>query len=228
VKKILIVMAVDSRRLYLTESSMPRGPGTLYDRVVKRAFDVTAAAGALAVLSPFLAGVAIAVWRKHGRPVLFRQTRTGLDGAPFEIMKFRTMTDERDETGALLPDKERLTSLGQWLRSTSIDELPELFNVLRGEMSLVGPRPLLHRYMARYSARQQRRHECRPGITGWVAVNGRNTRTWAERFEQDVYYVENLGPVLDLLILAKTVLTVLGREGVDPGFADQMPEFDGT
>ena len=207
---------------------MPRGPGTLYDRVVKRAFDVTASAAALALLSPLLGGVAVAVWRKHGRPVLFRQTRTGVGGAPFEIMKFRTMTDERDETGALLPDKARLTSLGQWLRSTSIDELPELFNVLRGEMSLVGPRPLLHRYMERYSARQQRRHECRPGITGWVAVNGRNTRTWAERFEQDVYYVENLGPLLDLLILAKTVLTVLGREGVDPGFADQMPEFEGS
>ncbi|CAN5774669.1 sugar transferase [soil metagenome] len=207
---------------------MPRGPGSFYDRVIKRVFDVTASAAALAVLSPLLAGVAIAVRRKHGSPVLFRQVRTGLGGIPFEIRKFRTMTDERDASGDLLPDKDRLTPLGKWLRSTSIDELPELLNVLRGEMSLVGPRPLLHRYMERYSERQHRRHECRPGITGWVAVNGRNTRTWAERFEQDVFYVENLGPLLDLTILLKTVLTVIGREGVDPGFADQMPEFGGS
>ncbi len=207
---------------------MARGPGTLYDRIVKRAFDVTMSATALVALSPLLAGVAVAVMRRHGRPVLFRQTRTGRGGEPFEIMKFRTMTDERDASGALLPDKERMTALGQWLRSTSIDELPELLNVLRGQMSLVGPRPLLHRYMAHYSARQHRRHECRPGITGWVAVNGRNTGSWAERFEQDVFYVENLGWLLDLQILLKTVLTVVSREGVDPGFADQMPEFGGT
>ena len=204
---------------------MRRGPATFYDRFAKRWFDVTVSAAALMALSPLLAGVAIAVRRRHGSPVLFRQTRTGLGGRPFEIYKFRTMTDERDEHGALLPDKARLTRLGRWLRETSIDELPELWNVLRGEMSLVGPRPLLHRYMAHYTDRQKRRHECRPGITGWVAVNGRNTKSWEERFELDVYYVENLGPLLDAEILLRTIATVVKREGVDPGFADQMPEF---
>lgn len=204
---------------------MPRGPGSLYNRFAKRWFDVAVSATALAVLSPLLGAVSLAVWRKHGLPVLFRQTRTGVNGEAFEILKFRTMTDKRDEHGNLLPDKQRLTALGRWLRETSIDELPELWNVLRGEMSLVGPRPLLHRYMRHYSPRQHRRHEARPGITGWVAVNGRNTTTWEERFEMDVYYVENLGPLLDAKILLKTVATVLSREGVDPGFADQMPEF---
>jgi sugar transferase EpsL len=207
---------------------MRRGPATFYDRYVKRAFDVAASTTALVALTPVLAGVAVAVRRAHGSPILFRQQRTGLGGRPFDIFKFRTMTDERDERGRLLPDKQRLTKLGRWLRETSLDELPELLNVLRGDMSLVGPRPLLHRYLDRYDDRQARRHECRPGITGWVAVNGRNTRTWEERFEQDVFYVENLGPWLDLLILVKTIATVLGREGVDPGFADQMPEFQRT
>jgi sugar transferase EpsL len=204
---------------------MRRGPATLYDRFAKRWFDVAVSAAALVTLSPLLAGVAVGVWRAHGRPILFRQTRTGLGGRPFEILKFRTMTDERDAAGALLPDKDRLTRLGKWLRDTSIDELPELINVLRGEMSLVGPRPLLHRYMERYNDVQRRRHDCRPGITGWVAVNGRNTTTWDERFEMDVFYVENLSPGLDALILVRTIKTVLSREGIDPGFADQMPEF---
>jgi lipopolysaccharide/colanic/teichoic acid biosynthesis glycosyltransferase len=207
---------------------MRRGPRTLYDRFAKRCFDVAASATALGMLSPVLAGVAIAVRVRHGSPILFRQTRTGRDGKPFEILKFRTMTDERDESGALLPDKLRLTALGRWLRATSIDELPELWNVLRGDMSLVGPRPLLHHYMDRYSERQKHRHDCRPGLTGWVAVNGRNTTTWNERFEMDVFYVENLGPKIDLEILVRTIATVLGRKGIDPGFADQMPEFTGS
>lgn len=206
---------------------MPLGPGTFYDRYAKRWFDVVASAGALVVLSPLLVGVAIAVRHQHGKPVLFRQKRSGINGKPFEILKFRTMTDERDATGALLPDKQRLTKLGQWLRSTSIDELPELWNVLRGEMSLVGPRPLLHHYLDRYSERELRRHECRPGLTGMVGVNGRNTSTWPERFEMDVYYVEHLGPLLDAKIILKTIVTVVSQKGVDPGFADQMPEFQG-
>jgi lipopolysaccharide/colanic/teichoic acid biosynthesis glycosyltransferase len=206
---------------------MRRGPGTLYDRFAKRAFDVTASAAALTVLSPLLAGVALAVRIRHGRPVLFRQTRTGRGGKPFSILKFRTMSNERDASGALLPDKLRLTALGRWLRATSIDELPELWNVLRGDMSLVGPRPLLHHYMERYTERQRLRHDCRPGLTGWVAVNGRNTTTWDQRFDMDIYYVENLGPKLDLEILLRTIGTVLSRKGIDPGFADQMPEFAG-
>jgi lipopolysaccharide/colanic/teichoic acid biosynthesis glycosyltransferase len=204
---------------------MRRGPATLYNRFAKRWFDVAVSATALVTLAPLLGAVSLAVWRKHGLPILFRQTRTGVNGEPFQILKFRTMTDERDADGNLLPDKLRLTSLGKWLRSTSLDELPELWNVLRGEMSLVGPRPLLHRYMQHYNERQNRRHEARPGITGWVAVNGRNTTTWDQRFEMDVFYVENLGPLLDIKILMKTIATVLSREGVDPGFADQMPEF---
>jgi sugar transferase EpsL len=207
---------------------MALGPGTIYDRVIKRAFDVTVAAAALVTLSPLLAGVALAVRRVHGSPVLFRQRRTGRHGQPFEILKFRTMNNARDERGELLPDKDRLTGLGRWLRSTSVDELPELWNVVRGEMSLVGPRPLLHHYMERYTDEQKRRHECRPGLTGWVGVNGRNTTTWNERFEMDRYYREHLGPALDARILVRTVLTVLGRRGIDPGFADQMPEFTGT
>ncbi|HEX5062937.1 MAG TPA: sugar transferase [Kofleriaceae bacterium] len=204
---------------------MPRGPATFYNRFAKRWFDIAASATALVALGPLIGAVSLAVLRKHGRPILFRQQRTGVNGEPFEILKFRTMTDERDASGNLLPDKMRLTALGKWLRETSIDELPELLNVLRGEMSLVGPRPLLHRYMRHYNERQHRRHEARPGITGWVAVNGRNTTTWEQRFEMDVYYVENLGPLLDMKILLRTIVTVLSREGVDPGFADQMPEF---
>jgi lipopolysaccharide/colanic/teichoic acid biosynthesis glycosyltransferase len=204
---------------------MLRGPGTLYNRFAKRWFDVAVSASALILLSPLLGAVSLAVWRRHGLPILFRQTRTGQSGEAFEILKFRTMTNERDANGSLLPDKQRLTPLGKWLRETSIDELPELWNVLRGDMSLVGPRPLLHHYLDHYSDRQNRRHEARPGITGWVAVNGRNTTTWDERFEMDVFYVENLGPLLDVKILLKTVATVLSRKGVDPGFADQMPEF---
>jgi len=214
--------------MYPESSSMPRGPGSFYDRFVKRVFDVTMSSAVLVAAAPFLGVVALAVRKQHGSPVLFQQTRTGKDGEPFQILKFRTMTNERGPDGELLPDKQRLTALGRWLRSTSIDELPELLNVLRGEMSLVGPRPLLHHYVAHYSERQNRRHECRPGITGWVAVYGRNTGSWADRFELDVHYVENLGPVLDLVILFRTFLTVVGRKGIDPAFADQMPEFRGT
>jgi lipopolysaccharide/colanic/teichoic acid biosynthesis glycosyltransferase len=204
---------------------MARGPASFYNRYAKRWFDIAAAGGALIVLSPLLAGVSIAVARAHGRPILFRQERTGLHGKPFHIVKFRTMTDERDAQGNLLPDKQRLTRLGKWLRETSIDELPELLCVLRGDMSLVGPRPLLHKYMKHYSAEQARRHDVRPGLTGWVAVNGRNTTTWEQRFAMDIFYVDQLSALLDARILWRTVATVLSREGVDPGFADQMPEF---
>ena len=201
------------------------GPSTFYNRFAKRWLDVAVSVTALAALAPVLAVVSVAVLRKHGRPILFRQIRTGMGGKPFHIYKFRTMTDERDATGKLLPDKQRLTALGAWLRETSIDELPELLNVLQGDMSLVGPRPLLHHYMRHYSQHQARRHDCRPGLTGWAVVNGRNTTTWEERFELDVFYVDHLSPGLDAQILLRTIMTVLSREGIVPDSADQMPEF---
>lgn len=156
---------------------------------------------------------------KLGRPVFFRQTRPGRGGAPFELVKFRTMTDDRDAAGALLPDAARLTSLGCFLRATSLDELPELWNVLRGDMSLVGPRPLLMRYLPYYSDRENKRHLVRPGLTGWAQLHGRNTVSWDERLALDVWYVENRSMLLDLRILLLTVVLVLKREGVvmDPG-----------
>lgn len=205
----------------------PPATRTFYARFGKRALDVALAGSALAVLAPVVAGVGLAVAVKHGRPVIFRQKRTGLNGAPFEIFKFRTMTSERGADGALLPDAMRLTRFGNLLRRTSTDELPELLNVLRGEMSLVGPRPLLHHYMEHYTPRQKQRHTVRPGVTGWAAVNGRNTTSWEERFELDAYYVENLSLKLDLEILVRTVLTVLRPTDVEPGWADTMPEYRG-
>ena len=182
--------------------------------MIKRLFDVMAAGAGLLVLSPVLAGVALTVRFRLGRPVLFRQTRPGRFGRPFDMVKFRTMTDARDARGDLLSDAERLPPLGKFLRSTSLDELPELWNVLRGDMSLVGPRPLLMKYLPYYTERERRRHDVRPGITGWAQVNGRNTAGWDERLELDVWYVENQSFLLDLKIIARTVRSVLKREGV--------------
>lgn len=201
---------------------------TIYRKYGKRALDVAVSAAALAAASPILAGVAIAVRLKLGSPVLFRQPRAGKDGETFRIFKFRTMTDERGPDGELLPDAARLTPFGKLLRKTSLDELPELYNILRGDMSLVGPRPLLVQYVPLYSPRQARRHEVLPGLTGWVAVNGRNTRSWEERFEQDVWYVDNYDLWLDLRILWRTVAVVLSRENVDPVGLDTMPSFQGS
>jgi lipopolysaccharide/colanic/teichoic acid biosynthesis glycosyltransferase len=185
-------------------------------------------AGALLALSPVMVAVAVAVRAQQGRPVLLRQERTGLGGRPFLLMKFRSMTDKRDEAGRLLPDQVRLTPLGKFLRETSLDELPELLNVLRGEMSLVGPRPLLHRYMQYYSPEQHRRHLVRPGITGWAAVNGRNTISWEERFELDLWYVERVSLKTDLMILLRTLETIFSRRGVNPGDQPTMHEFRGS
>ena len=195
---------------------------------IKRAFDVAAAAVGLVVLSPVLAGVALAVRLRLGAPVLFRQERPGLHGRPFIMLKFRTMTDARDAAGRLLPDAERLTPLGRLLRSTSLDELPELWNVLRGDMSLVGPRPLLVRYLDRYTPEQARRHEVRPGLTGWAQVNGRNALTWEEKFALDVWYVDHASLALDLKILLLTLRRVLAREGISAAGEATMPEFTGT
>ena len=194
------------------------------DDALKRAIDLIGASVALVALSPLLAVVAIAVRVRMGSPVLFRQTRPGRGGHPFLMTKFRTMTDRRAPDGALLPDADRLTRFGRFLRRTSIDELPELLNVVRGDMSLVGPRPLLMEYLPLYSAEQARRHEVRPGITGWAQVNGRNAVTWDEKFALDVWYVDHRSTRLDLQILGKTITEVFGGEGVSaPGHATMEP-----
>ena len=190
----------------------------------KRAIDVVGAAVALVVLSPLLAVVAVGVRVRMGSPVLFRQERPGRGGRPFVMTKFRTMTDRRASDGALLPDADRLTRFGRFLRRTSIDELPELLNVVRGDMSLVGPRPLLVEYLPLYSPEQARRHEVRPGITGWAQVNGRNAVTWDEKFALDVWYVDHRSTRLDLEILGKTIAQVFSGDGVSaPGHATMEP-----
>ncbi len=188
--------------------------------ILKRAFDLIVSILALLILAPLMAGVAGAVRLKLGTPVLFRQVRAGCGGTPFQIIKFRTMLDSLDEFGNPLSDEERLTHFGLFLRSTSLDELPELLNVIMGDMSLVGPRPLLMEYLPLYSSQQARRHEVRPGITGWAQVNGRNAISWDEKFRLDVWYVDNYSMWLDLKILAFTVMRVLVRQGISsPGMA---------
>lgn len=194
---------------------------------MKRAVDFTVALGALLVLALPLILVAILVRWKLGAPVLFRQIRPGMGGRPFEMIKFRTMSDKRDVSGEMLPDAQRMTRLGTFLRSTSLDELPELWNVLRGDMSLVGPRPLLVEYLPLYSAEQARRHEVRPGITGWAQVNGRNALSWSERFQLDVWYVDNQSFLLDMRILWLTVHKVLVREGISAQGEATMHRFTG-
>ena len=176
--------------------------------------DVVVSTAALIVLFPLLAVLAVVVRRRMGAPVLFRQTRPGLDGRPFEMIKFRTMRDAHDEHGHPLSDAERLTAFGRWLRATSLDELPELWNVLKGDMSLVGPRPLLMDYLPLYSPEQMRRHEVRPGVTGWAQVNGRNAIGWEEKFALDVWYIDNRSFWLDLKILLLTVKRILRRDGI--------------
>jgi sugar transferase EpsL len=193
--------------------------------MIKRTFDVVAGLLALVVLSPLILAIALSVRIRLGRPVLFRQDRPGRGGRIFRIVKFRTMRDARDPQGQLLPDAERLTAFGRFLRSTSLDELPELLNVLRGDMSLVGPRPLLVQYLGRYSAAEARRHEVRPGITGLAQVNGRNATTWEERLRLDTWYVDHRTLWLDLRILARTVSIVLNREGVNNPLSATMPEL---
>lgn len=181
---------------------------------VKRLFDLVIAIPSLVLLSPVLLVIAFMVRLSLGSPVLFKQVRPGLHGRPFTMYKFRTMTDERDEGGHLLPDEQRLTKFGRFLRSTSLDELPELLNVIKGDMSLVGPRPLLMHYLPLYTPEQARRHEVRPGITGWAQVNGRNAISWEEKFQLDVWYVDNWSLWLDLKILHKTLWKVIVREGI--------------
>jgi len=189
--------------------------------------DIFGAGLGLILFSPVLLVVAVLVWVQMGSPVIFSQIRPGINGSPFNLYKFRTMTNERDMEGNLLPDKDRLTKLGMFLRSNSLDELPELFNVLKGDMSLVGPRPLLMQYLDRYTPEQARRHEAKPGITGWAQVNGRNAISWEEKFALDVWYVDNWSLWLDIKILFLTFWKVLKREGISAEGEATMPEFLG-
>lgn len=195
---------------------------------MKRIFDLVAASLALVILSPILALTALLVAVRLGSPVIFRHARPGLNGRPFTMYKFRTMTNETDAQGQLLPDGERLTAFGRFLRRSSLDELPELFNVIRGDMSLVGPRPLLMEYLPLYTPEQNRRHLVRPGITGWAQINGRNAATWPQKFACDIWYVDHQSFALDMKILFATIRKVVGGEGVsEPGHATTRP-FDGN
>lgn len=195
---------------------------------IKRLFDLAIAVPVIVLLSPLLLVLACSVAAVLGRPVLFRQQRPGLRGKPFTILKFRTMVDARAPDGSLLPDEKRLTPFGRWLRSTSLDELPELWNVVIGDMSIVGPRPLLMRYLPRYSERQATRHLVRPGLTGWAQVKGRNAISWDKRLEMDAWYVEKRDLVLDARIMAATLLSVLRRRGISAEGSATMPEFAGS
>lgn len=203
-------------------------------KYIKRALDFCAALGALVVLSPVLLVVALLVKTKLGSPVLFKQERPGMIDSKtgeekiFTLCKFRTMTDERDENGELLPDEIRLTKFGQFLRSTSIDELPEFINILKGDMSFIGPRPLLVRYLPLYSEEQHRRHLVRPGLSGWAQVNGRNTVSWQEKFNLDVEYVDKMSFALDVKIFFMTIMSVLKREGISSETSATMEEFKGN
>ena len=195
---------------------------------LKRGLDVVVSALGLVLLSPVLGAVTLLVWLEMGRPILFRQQRPGYNSIPFFALKFRSMTDEWDEQGRLRPDGERITRLGAFLRRSSLDELAQLWNVLRGDMSLVGPRPLLLQYLDRYTPEQARRHSVRPGITGWAQVNGRNDLTWEQKLALDVWYVDHWSLSLDLRILAVTVWKVLKGEGIAAEGSATMPEFTGN
>lgn len=195
---------------------------------MKKLFDFILSLTALIMLSPIIAFVAWKIRKNLGTPVLFRQTRPGMNGKPFQMIKFRTMKDAVDAEGTPLPDSERMTPFGNRLRNTSLDELPELWNVLKGEMSLVGPRPLLMQYLPLYNTEQARRHEVRPGVTGWAQVNGRNAISWEEKFKLDVWYVDNRSFILDIKILFLTVKKVFVKEGISADDHATMPEFHGN
>ena len=199
----------------------------MYRIIGKRLFDLAIAIPLAIVMTPLLAVVALLVRWKLGSPVIFSQERPGLGGRIFKMYKFRSMTDERDSAGQLLPDDVRLTAFGRWLRASSLDELPEIWNVIRGEMSLVGPRPLLVRYLPLYSPEQARRHDVRPGVTGWAQVNGRNAISWVQKFALDQEYVDQHSLLMDLRILYLTAFKVLRRDGVSAADHVTMPEFRG-
>ena len=202
--------------------------GVMYRHFFKRLLDIICSGLGLIFLSPVLLVLAILVRVKLGSPVLFRQERPGKGEKIFKLYKFGTMTDKRDEPAELLPDEVRLTRFGKLLRSTSMDELPELWNILKGDMSLIGPRPLLVQYLPLYNEKQKRRHEVRPGITGYAQVNGRNSISWEDRFEMDVFYVDNLSFIMDIKIFAKTIFTVLKRDGIHSETSVTMEPFQGS
>ena len=199
-----------------------------YEKFIKRPQDFLCALAGIIVLSPVMLITAILVRTKLGSPVIFKQERPGMNGKVFMLYKFRTMTDKKDAQGNLLPDEVRLTTFGKKLRSTSLDELPELFNILKGDMAVVVPRPLLVRYLPRYNAHQARRHEVRPGFTGYAQVNGRNSITWEDKFDKDVYYVDHVTFLGDWKIIFQTVKTVVKREGISSDTSATMEEFMGT
>lgn len=200
----------------------------LYRDYIKRFLDIVLSAGAIIVLSPVMAVTAVLVRVKLGSPVIFKQKRPGKDEKIFEMYKFRSMTDARDENGELLPDEVRLTSFGKKLRASSLDELPELFNILKGDMAVVGPRPLLVQYLPLYNAQQKRRHEVRPGVTGYAQVHGRNAITWEEKFEKDVYYVDHISFWGDWKIILQTIRAVVKKEGISSETSATMELFEGT
>ena len=201
---------------------------SFYDKYVKRSIDAILSLVAIIILSPVLAIVALLVRIKLGGPVIFKQQRPGLNEKIFTMYKFRTMTDERDADGNLLPDEVRLTKFGKALRATSLDELPELFNILKGDMAIVGPRPLLVQYLPLYNAQQKKRHCVKPGITGYAQINGRNSISWEEKFDYDIYYVANIAITLDISILFKTFKTVIKRDGINSESDATMEDFKGT
>lgn len=211
----------------IEKQTVPHKKG-FYERFIKRPQDFLCSLLAIIVLSPVMLITAILVRTKLGAPIIFKQERPGLNGEIFKLYKFRSMTDKKDEKGNLLPDEERLTHFGKVLRSTSLDELPELFNILKGDMAVVGPRPLLVKYLSRYNEHQARRHEVRPGFTGYAQVNGRNALTWEEKFDEDIYYVDHISFLMDWKIIFKTVVTVLKREGISSQTSSTMEEFFGT
>ena len=199
-----------------------------YEKYIKLLLDIVLSGAALVILSPMLLITAVLVRIKLGSPVVFTQERPGKDEKVFKLHKFRSMTDARDENGNLLPDKDRLTGFGKKLRSLSIDELPELWDIFRGKMSIVGPRPLLVKYLPLYNEEQRHRHDVRPGLTGWAQVHGRNLTSWEERFEYDVEYVNNISFALDVKIIIMTIRCVLGREGINADGSATMEAFTGT
>lgn len=208
-----------------TTTIKPKG---FYERYIKRLQAIVLSLIAIIILSPILLITYLLVRVKFGKPAIFIQKRVGKDGKVFDLYKFRTMTNQRDEDGKLLPDDQRLTSFGKKLRSTSLDELPELFNILKGDMALIGPRPLLVKYLPLYNDEQARRHEVRPGLTGYAQVNGRNTITWEDRFKLDVEYVDNVTFLNDWKIIFKTIKTVFKREGISEKGSATMDEFKGN